>query len=412
MSDRTPVLVLIQGDEPGARWKLQETRVTTIGRSSRNQISLVSPTVSRYHCEVSCINGLWHIADLNSKKGTYVNGRRITQREVLKPGDVVRLSTNVFRFDLVDEDAEDEAFAALRDVGEDAEATDHAELPEAIEQIRRRSQLSAAEREERRRTRRKVLQNALFIGSVAVVVTLVVGTALAKAHAVEGRKREQKEQRREDARQAYDEAQALAQSGPGGRLEALLTLSKIGRDYADTDAAQDAAELCRQMEGSVLEDGLGRIQTAETEGDYTGALDRTKLLMSVLSDPALRNFLATGLEHTEELARVAFREIEQEATRLEEDEGDHEGAIALYAQATTRIGLPEVVRAANARIEEIRERHSLPPRPSPEPERAPEPENERKPPVRPDEEEKGGDGYPDMEELEEDFKRPVDLDLK
>ena len=58
MPVKMPVMIMIQGNDPGARWGLQETRVITIGRSSRNCISLTNPSVSRFHCEISYINGL------------------------------------------------------------------------------------------------------------------------------------------------------------------------------------------------------------------------------------------------------------------------------------------------------------------------------------------------------------------
>ncbi len=55
-------------------YRLPENRVTTIGRSTRNSIVVVNPDVSRFHCELSYVNGRWELHDLNSKKGTIVNG--------------------------------------------------------------------------------------------------------------------------------------------------------------------------------------------------------------------------------------------------------------------------------------------------------------------------------------------------
>ncbi len=71
---RQPVLIVIQGPEPGIIYRLPENRVTTIGRSTRNSIVVVNPDVSRFHCELSYVNGRWELHDLNSKKGTIING--------------------------------------------------------------------------------------------------------------------------------------------------------------------------------------------------------------------------------------------------------------------------------------------------------------------------------------------------
>lgn len=374
MSNRTPVLILIQGGEPGARWKLQETCVTIIGRSSRNQVSLVSPSVSRHHCEISCINGLWRIADLNSKKGTYVNGRKIMQREVLEPGDIIRMSTNMFRFDLVDETVkEDDALVAIRDASLNVEATIRGETPDALEGMRLRSQLSAAEEEEERTVRRKFLQNAAFVGAVAAVVALMVGAALVAAHSGERRVRAKESKWAREAHQAYEEnAQKLAEAEPEQRLAAVPILREITEQYAGTDAARKAAALSQRLEGEVFEYELARVRDSEGEGDYKDALDRTSRLIRTLADPTVKDFLETRQRYTQQLVRTAFREIQKEAIRLEEEENDPEAAIALYRHAVERIGLRDVVRAANARIRAIEQRYPGMPETTPHPQLKPD----------------------------------------
>jgi len=350
---------MIQGDEPGARWKLMETRVTTIGRSSRNQINFVSPTVSRYHCEISFINGLWHVTDLNSRKGTYVNGRRITQREVLKPGDNIRLSTNVFRFDLIDETAtEDEAMVAIRDASLNVEAPSKRESVATLDEMRQRSQLYAAEEEGKERGWPKnVFLNVVFVGFVAAVVAVVVGVALVSAYSSKRRSQHEREHTVEEARQAYESAERVANSGSLQSLDAVAALNQVQERYPATAAAGEAAVLSQRMEGQALEYELGRIREAEGEGRYKDALDRTNRLLETLWDPAFKDFLETRKRYTEELARAGFRRTQTEALRLEEQKNDPEAAIALYALAIDRIGLPEVIEKAKAKISEIKERH-------------------------------------------------------
>lgn len=63
----------------------------TIGRSAGNDIQLLDPKVSRFHCRVEQTDQGFMLVDLGSKNGSYVNGVRckavqITRRDVLKIG--------------------------------------------------------------------------------------------------------------------------------------------------------------------------------------------------------------------------------------------------------------------------------------------------------------------------------------
>ena len=114
MPPKLPVLIMIQGEQPGARYVLAKDRPTNIGRSSQNTISLVGPAVSRNHCRVTYDYGVWRVNDLGSKCGTFVNGERLESELTLKPGDVIRISTNAFRFDLIDQNIlDDEGMLAV-----------------------------------------------------------------------------------------------------------------------------------------------------------------------------------------------------------------------------------------------------------------------------------------------------------
>jgi FHA domain/Domain of unknown function (DUF1707) len=58
----------------------------TLGRSSSCQLVFDDDTVSRRHAALIVREGAWHIVDLGSSNGTYVNGRRVLDAEV-RPGD-------------------------------------------------------------------------------------------------------------------------------------------------------------------------------------------------------------------------------------------------------------------------------------------------------------------------------------
>jgi FHA domain-containing protein/uncharacterized protein DUF1707 len=79
---------------PDAR-ELLHARLT-IGRSSGCQLVVGDDTVSRRHAELRVQDGRWLLRDLGSSNGTWVNGRRVIEAEVL-PGDVVQLGAHVLR---------------------------------------------------------------------------------------------------------------------------------------------------------------------------------------------------------------------------------------------------------------------------------------------------------------------------
>lgn len=62
----------------------------TIGRSPTNYVWVDDPWLSREHCRIEPQGDHWMIVDLQSKNGTYMNGRRI-EREVLIEGDALEL---------------------------------------------------------------------------------------------------------------------------------------------------------------------------------------------------------------------------------------------------------------------------------------------------------------------------------
>jgi hypothetical protein len=62
-----------------------------IGRNTDNHLVVKDNRVSRNHAQIRRIHGKYVIFDLNSKGGTFINGKPITQR-TLKPGDVISLA--------------------------------------------------------------------------------------------------------------------------------------------------------------------------------------------------------------------------------------------------------------------------------------------------------------------------------
>jgi DNA-binding MarR family transcriptional regulator len=65
----------------------------SVGRGLTNDLSLPGDTeVSRLHAELESIAGEWTVSDDGlSRNGTYVNGQRISGRQRLRDGDVIRV---------------------------------------------------------------------------------------------------------------------------------------------------------------------------------------------------------------------------------------------------------------------------------------------------------------------------------
>jgi len=88
-------LLSVKGHLCGARYKLYD--VTTIGRSPECTIELSDSEVSRVHAEINKKRKSFIIRDLDSKNGTFVNGKKISEH-VLLPNDALRLGSSIFIF--------------------------------------------------------------------------------------------------------------------------------------------------------------------------------------------------------------------------------------------------------------------------------------------------------------------------
>ncbi len=81
---------------PGERLPLGS--VTVLGRSPESDIIILDPYVSARHAEIVLAGAGFILRDLGSANGTYVNGRRLRRKRVLRRGDRLELGDTVFRF--------------------------------------------------------------------------------------------------------------------------------------------------------------------------------------------------------------------------------------------------------------------------------------------------------------------------
>jgi pSer/pThr/pTyr-binding forkhead associated (FHA) protein len=83
-------LSVIQGLAEPAAVRLDKP-VLTIGRSVANDLVLHDGLISRQHAQIRRHEGGAVLQDLDSTNGTFLNGKRISGPQALRPGDVVRL---------------------------------------------------------------------------------------------------------------------------------------------------------------------------------------------------------------------------------------------------------------------------------------------------------------------------------
>ncbi len=71
----------------------------SLGRHPSNSIQLLDKIVSKEHCTIEQRDDGYHLRDLGSLNGTYINGERVVGEQRLRHGDDIALGTTRARFD-------------------------------------------------------------------------------------------------------------------------------------------------------------------------------------------------------------------------------------------------------------------------------------------------------------------------
>jgi DNA-binding response OmpR family regulator len=85
------LLLWMDGDEIKGRWSLARPE-TTIGRWEDNDVVVDDRWLSRTHARVRREGERYTVEDLDSKNGTFVNGRRIVEPVALADGDEIQVT--------------------------------------------------------------------------------------------------------------------------------------------------------------------------------------------------------------------------------------------------------------------------------------------------------------------------------
>lgn len=91
-------LVAIGGAAQGKRVEVDAEPVT-IGREAGQTLVCADSQVSRLHARVSLVNGEVVVEDLRSTNGTFVDTERITAPVTLKEGSVLRVGSQLFKYE-------------------------------------------------------------------------------------------------------------------------------------------------------------------------------------------------------------------------------------------------------------------------------------------------------------------------
>jgi serine phosphatase RsbU (regulator of sigma subunit) len=105
LAEPTPVsdtlghyLVVLEGSDPGRRLEIGN-ELLTVGRGAKQTLVLEDPDVSRLHLRVSLVAGNVVAEDMNSTNGTFVDGRQINGAVTLTDGSVLRMGSQVIKYE-------------------------------------------------------------------------------------------------------------------------------------------------------------------------------------------------------------------------------------------------------------------------------------------------------------------------
>jgi len=95
--DEVPVLVLHRGKNPPRVFQLPPNQVVSVGRDKVNTLCIADQTLSGQHFRIVPKEGAYYLADLQSTNGTFLDGERVTLKE-LKAGSTIRAGQCEFQF--------------------------------------------------------------------------------------------------------------------------------------------------------------------------------------------------------------------------------------------------------------------------------------------------------------------------
>lgn len=103
-------IAFVKGVSQGTTVKLEGERIV-LGRNADCGVVLNEPAVSREHAVIRRLQGKYFIEDLKSRNGTFLNGKEVKARTLIKDKDRIKICDNLLAFyeDDVDDDMGEES---------------------------------------------------------------------------------------------------------------------------------------------------------------------------------------------------------------------------------------------------------------------------------------------------------------
>jgi len=92
-----PCLMILTRDQNSVIFPLND-RKSTIGRHIKNTIIVNDEHVSTYHAAIIVENENTWVEDLKSRNGVYVNGKKISNRTILKDGSLIKIGSTILKY--------------------------------------------------------------------------------------------------------------------------------------------------------------------------------------------------------------------------------------------------------------------------------------------------------------------------
>jgi ABC transport system ATP-binding/permease protein len=77
---------------------LKGRQTLSLGRDLLNDLIIDHPSCSRFHAQIQKLKGDYVLEDLSSTNGTFVNGKPISERRILRVGDIIRIGPTHLTF--------------------------------------------------------------------------------------------------------------------------------------------------------------------------------------------------------------------------------------------------------------------------------------------------------------------------
>lgn len=91
-------LIIVKGEGEGLFCDIKEGEEVSIGRNLGCSIPVPDIKLSRIHCVVRSLNGVFEVLDNNSTNGTYLNGKKIELCQNLCSQDIITVGDTDIQF--------------------------------------------------------------------------------------------------------------------------------------------------------------------------------------------------------------------------------------------------------------------------------------------------------------------------